>query len=69
MSCLFLCVTNSKFSLLEKWCYGYPGILTQHERGGWFFKDMRDLSGEDCDFQNPDHECSKCCVKSYLQIF
>jgi len=51
----FYALQNPNFSYFSKTIYGYPGILTLYKSGhGWFYKDTRDLSDWDDEFQNPE---------------
>jgi hypothetical protein len=51
----FYALQNPEFKYFSTTTYGYPGILTKYKsKEGWFYKDTRDLSDCDEEYQNPE---------------
>ncbi len=51
----FYALQNPEFKYFSEDEYVYPGILTKYKSGnGWFYKDTRDLSDWDEEYQNPE---------------
>lgn len=53
----FIALQNVNFEVFSEGMDGYPGVLTAYKNyPGFYYKDLRDLSGWGSDFENPDED-------------